>query len=460
MTHSFRKTRALIAILLMFAVLSLSSCASQSLMDGISVLLSYVDDDSAESGSESGSSPSDPNTPSDSAPSQDSQGGGNDDSNDNDSNDEESSVVIDQTIVNNTITIEGASSDLSAAASSALRSSVSVWCTFSSSIMGGTEKASAGSGVIYSFDPATGSALILTNYHVVYQKGMINNGISRNINLYLYGMEYTDYAIPATFVGGSIYYDIAVLQVKSNQLLREAAARGSVAAVTFADSDAISAGQTAMAIGNAKAGGISVTTGIVSVESEYLTMTAADDITELDARLIRVDTAVNSGNSGGGLFNDRGELIGIVNAKIISNGVENIGYAIPSSLVSAVADNIVDHCLNTSCRTVMRCLSDVTFKCSRYYTVYDTETGLLVRMEEIAVRSVTSGGLGATALKQGDRIVSVTVGSQTVTLTYQHQLIEALLGVRAGDTVSFRILRNGQEQTVSVTVTADHLSAY
>ena len=68
-----------------------------------------------------------------------------------------------------------------------------------------------------------------------------------------------------------------------------------------------------------------------------------------EMRVIRVDTAVNPGNSGGGLFNSKGELIGIVNAKIISSDVENIGYAIPSSVAINVADNIINHTFQLLC---------------------------------------------------------------------------------------------------------------
>ena len=64
----------------------------------------------------------------------------------------------------------------------------------------------------------------------------------------------------------------------------------------------------------------------------------ADGKTEVSLRVMRVDTAVNSGNSGGGLYNDEGNLIGIVNAKIVYDGVENIGYAISSSVAAAIAE--------------------------------------------------------------------------------------------------------------------------
>ena len=81
-------------------------------------------------------------------------------------------------------------------------------------------------------------------------------------------------------------------------------------------------------------------------------MTAADNRTEVSFRVMRVDAPVNSGNSGGGLFDGQGKLIGIVNAKIVDEGVENIGYAIPSNVAVSIANNIIDYCYRTDTERV------------------------------------------------------------------------------------------------------------
>ena len=86
-------------------------------------------------------------------------------------------------------------------------------------------------------------------------------------------------------------------------------------------------GDAVVAIGNPLGYGLSVTTGVVSRPTESVTF---DNTT---MTLLRTDAAVNSGNSGGGLFNLNGELVGIVNAKIAANTVDNVGYAIPSTTV-------------------------------------------------------------------------------------------------------------------------------
>jgi serine protease Do len=358
--------------------------------------------------------------------------------------------------INNDITINTDGTDLAAAANFGLRSIVSVYCTFSGIL--GNSGGSAGSGVIYKLDE-NGNAFVITNYHVVAKNGT-SNVISNKINLYLFGMEATEYGIPATYVGGSMNYDIAVLRVENSAVLKEAIAAGSVAAATLANSDKIAAGQSTIAIGNPEASGISVTTGIVSVDSEYIDMTGSDDVTPVSFRVIRTDTAVNSGNSGGGLFNGKGELIGIVNAKISSTDVENIGYAIPSNVARAIADNIIDFCYGKDCKTVMRGLLGITVTTNALSTKYNTETGVLERYEEIIVHEVNKGGLGETILKAGDILKTITLGERKVEITRQYHLIDAMLDVRVGDTVYMEILRNGEEITVSTVITEDCLVAY
>ncbi len=374
--------------------------------------------------------------------------------------------------VTNNITIEAGEQGTAAATAAGLRSAVSIYCAFTTTSGGSApwnpmpntqSYYTTGSGVLYQVE-SDGSAFVITNYHVVYDSSSDTaNHISDQIYLYLYGLEDEAYAIPASYVGGSANYDIAILRIDQSEVLKNAIASGSAAAVTIGNSDEIVPGETTIAIGNPSAtglSGISVTKGIVSVDSEYITMTAADNSGEVSFRVIRTDAPVNSGNSGGGLYNDRGELIGIVNAKINSSSLENIGYAIPSNVARAIADNIIDYCYGTDCETVMRGLLGITVTTSGMSTAYDPETGRLIRSEEVTVYEVTSGGLGESILQAGDVIKSITIGDQTVEVTRQYHLIDAMLDVRAGDTVSMRIVRNGEEMTVSTTMTEDCLAAY
>lgn len=362
--------------------------------------------------------------------------------------------------------ITGDGNDISAASARGLRSAVSILCAFTANRGsgyypgGGTrveEYYSAGSGVIYQMDKSEGDAFIITNYHVVYDvDSNTADGISDDISVYLYGSETEEGAISAAYVGGSMYYDIAVLRVEDSELLRASDA----CAADVADSDRVTVGESAIAIGNAKGYGISASLGVVSVDSEYITMTAADEETEVSFRVMRVDTAVNSGNSGGGLYDGEGNLIGIVNAKIIDDGVENIGYAIPSNIATSVADNVIDHCWGTSLSQVQRAVLGVTVTVEDSRAVYDASTGLVTVEETVSVYEVASGSLAASVLRTGDVLISATLNGETKNITRQHHVIDLMLDARAGDTVSLRILRGGTETTVSVTVTQACITEY
>ena len=355
------------------------------------------------------------------------------------------------------IVIEGAgASDVAFAAASGLRSSVNVCAVF------GNTGISTGSGVICKLDSGGASCFIITNFHVVYY----NNNISNDINIFLFGMQSSDYVIPATYVGGSAYYDIAVLRVENSQLLSACVKSGSVAAVTIADSDTINAGQTAIAIGapgisdSSALSSIAVTSGVVSVDSEYITMTSVNGVNDVKFRVVRIDTAVNSGNSGGGLFNSNGELIGIVNAKITKSDVENIAYAIPSNVAKAVANNIIDYCYGKSCKSVMRAMMGVTVEVSKLSTVYDTESGFLKSVEEISIQAVEKGSLSDGALVAGDIVRSVKIGNKTTDVTRMHHLIDAMLDARVGDEVITTVIRNGTQKQVKIIITEDCLTEY
>ena len=370
-----------------------------------------------------------------------------------------------------TINIENKDSSIAAATSLGLCAAVSITANFEKTYTnsyggffpgfgGGTTTTpykAEGSGVIYKIDRETGSAFIITNYHVVYDNASDSKtGISEDIEIYLYGGEEDGYAIPAEYVGGSLYYDIAVLYVKDCPALKNSAHN----APKIANSENVAVGTTAIAIGNPEGYGISASLGVVSVNSEYITMTAADGYNSVTFRVMRVDTAINSGNSGGGLYNERGELIGIVNAKIVDSKVENIGYAIPSNVAAAVADNIIDNCFEKENKTVMRALIGITLSSTDSMAVVDGELGIVKVKETVGVAEVSKDSVSYGILQVGDVFKSATLGDKTVEITRRHHIIDLMLDARAGDKVSFEILRGGEKMTVEVTITADSIAAY
>ena len=353
------------------------------------------------------------------------------------------------------------------AASKAMLSAVSIQCRFEvkkynfyGSYVGTEMTGSAGSGVIYKLDKEKGNAYIITNYHVVYHaQSVTQNKISDDINLFLYGMEYAtndggNYAIPATYVGGSMEYDIAVLKVEASTVLMSSNARSA----DVADSDGVSVLDTAIAIGNPDNGGLSATVGHINVDSEEIDVAFETESSTKAVRLrvMRTDAAVNSGNSGGGLFNDKGELIGIVNAKTADSEIENVGYAIPSNVAKAIADNAIHY----SDGAIYRGLLGITVGVSEYSTKYDTETGKLHRVEKVVVSEIADTSAVKDILKVGDVINSITVDGVKHEVTRIHHVVDSMLYAREGSSVTINVTRGTVSSDKSIVVTSDMISKY
>ncbi len=383
---------------------------------------------------------------------------------------EEVKQYINKTM-NGNITVEGGdnysitvntSSEDTASAAKALLSAVSITCDFEAVYdnypgVSSTEKRSSGSGVIYKLDKEHGEAYIITNYHVVYyENSKTANGISNDIKMYLYGQEGNEdeYGIDLEYVGGSMNYDIAILKTSSPSTLL---AQSNAMAVEFADSDEVAVLDRAIAIGNPEALGISATLGHINVDSEYITMEGADGVTTIQIRVMRMDTPVNSGNSGGGLFDSQGRLIGIVNAKLTDS--ENMSYAIPSNFVRYVAENILYYCDGTSYQHVYRCYLGITVEMARLYTEYDIETGKIYRREDVSVKEVTSGSLADGLIMAGDIINSISVDGASYDVTRMYIVTDSMLNARVGSSVVINVTRDGADMDITIPITSDSLTA-
>ena len=304
-----------------------------------------------------------------------------------------------------------------------------------------------GSGVIYKLDKAKGDAYVITNYHVVYNSASVaDNRISRDISLFLYGQENEQDAIKATYVGGSAYYDIAVLKVSGSAILKESIATEA----TLANSDKVSVLDTAIAIGNPAGMGISATAGRVSVDSETIALSITGG-SYVNMRVMRVDTAVNGGNSGGGLFDEKGNLIGIVNAKITDSSIENIAYAIPSNVAKHLAESI----LSSDKGVATRCILGVTPKVVSSKAVYDTETGKISIVEVVGIASISEGSVAIGVFEEGDIIKKMIIDGEEINITREFQVRESMFAARVGSTVIFKIERNGSPMELSFTITED-----
>ena len=320
------------------------------------------------------------------------------------------------------------------------------------------EQTYSGAGVIYEMDKEAGDAYIITNYHVVYEQDSIGNEsiphISDDIRVYLYGEYYLDQYIEAEYVGGAMDYDIAVIRIEGSERLKNSAAR----TVTPADSDELTAGETVYAIGNPDSQGVSVTRGIVSVPSEYIDILAADNRRTLNLLEIRVDAAVNHGNSGGGLYNIDGSLVGIVNARSEATGVEDFGYAIPVNLAIGVAQNIIDNAGMNDSKGALRATLGMTARVDARTSIFDEETGSSHIVEKVSVQEVTKGSPAEGKLREGDLLTDIRIeGGAEKTITRLHTVTTFLFNVRKGDTVIIGYERNGVSAEAHITFDRDEM---
>lgn len=315
---------------------------------------------------------------------------------------------------------------------------------------------SMGSGIIYSLDKKAGNAYIITNYHVLYSSSSTGkesiSHISDDIDIYLYGSVVEGRKIDVSYVGGAMEYDIAVLKVEGSEVLKESGAR----AATIGNSDAVVVGETVYAVGNPNADGFSVTSGIISVDAEYIDIALADDSDVVSMLEMRTDTPINHGNSGGGLYDGEGKLIGIVNARSESSGVENFGYVIPVNLAAAVAQNIIDNSAVNNSKGALRAMLGIQAQVTDSQGVYDEATGRAYVMQTVTVKEITSGSMAHGKLKTGDVLYSVQIGDgQERIITRMHMLTNALFDVRKGDTVTIKIARGEEIVTVEFVYSAN-----
>lgn len=258
----------------------------------------------------------------------------------------------------------------------------------------------AGSGVIY--DP---NGYIVTNYHVA-------NETRTSITVILYdGSQYE-----AQYIYGDELSDLAVIKIEKTDCDYAA----------FGDSDQMTYGDLVLAIGNAKGLGLSVTDGIISRPGESVTF---DDAT---MTLLRTSAAINNGNSGGGLFNLKGELIGIVNAKLASSSIDNIGYAIPSTTVVKCINDLKDYgyitgraCLGVSVDT-------------KQYTSWPYQYTLL---------QVTAISENGSAAGSGLRVGDILYQYQGTNISSYDVLTQQLTKYSVGDTIKLTVLRPTIELT-------------
>lgn len=271
----------------------------------------------------------------------------------------------------------------------------------------------AGSGFVISSD-----GYILTNYHVI-------DGVSDLKVTFQDGTSYD-----ATLVGGEEENDIAVLKIEAAGLTP----------VVIGDSGQLHVGDAVMAIGNPLGElTFTLTQGVVSALDRPITMSGGTVM-----NMIQTDTAINSGNSGGPLFNMYGEVIGITSAKLSNSTnaseatIEGLGFAIPTNDIMDMVTSIIEHGYVTGKPYLGVTLATVTESDAQRY-------GMALG---VYVNSVEEGSAAAKAgLVQGDIITAI--GDTQVSQI--SDLKTALRGYKAGQTATLTLDRSGKIASVDIT---------
>lgn len=266
----------------------------------------------------------------------------------------------------------------------------------------------AGSGVIISQD-----GYILTCAHVV-------DGAT-SVKVQLQNGETYD----ASIVGSDATSDIAVIKIEATGLT----------SAVIGDSDALAVGETVVAVGN-PLGTLSntVTDGIISALNREVT------VEDNDMTLLQTNASISPGNSGGGLFNANGELIGIVNAKSSYSEAEGIGFAIPIDSAMEIAQQLIEN------GAVIRPALGV-----KILDVMDANTAnqLGVSATGVYVVEVTAGGgAEAAGVQAGDRIIAV----DDTAVSSSNSVKSYLADKQVGDTVNLQVEREGKVLTLTVTL--------
>ena len=273
-----------------------------------------------------------------------------------------------------------------------------------------TTSAASGSGFILTAD-----GYVLTNYHVIES--------SNSISVTLYDGKSYD----AALIGYDESSDIAVLKIDAEGLTP----------VVLGDSDNLNVGDSVVAIGNPLGElTFSLTSGAVSALNREITLSNS-----VTMNLIQTDCAINSGNSGGALFNLYGEVIGITNAKYSGSGsgasIDNIGFAIPINHVRGIVESIIENGYVAK-PYIGVTVSDVSEETMGY--------GLPAGA---AVKAVSEDSPAEKAGLQVNDIITAVNGKE---ISGRTGLSEAVSAASVGDTLTLTVYRQGNTISVDVTV--------
>jgi len=269
----------------------------------------------------------------------------------------------------------------------------------------------AGSGVIISQD-----GYIITNAHVILDENMQNVADTVTVRL-TSGEEYK-----AEVECYDADEDIAIIKIDASGLTP----------ARVGDSDKLVVGEELVIVGNplGELGG-SVSNGIVSATEREI------QVGGVTMHLIQTNAAVNPGNSGGGMFNMKGQLVGIVNAKSSGSGIEGLGFAIPINQALTVTEQLLTYGYVRGKPMIGVSFEDVSG--SNYFFYYSVKAG-------VYVRSLTKG-MNDDVLKEGDRIIAVN-GEE---ISSSEDIKAIIYASNIGDKLTFQLYRDNKLMEVEVT---------
>lgn len=320
------------------------------------------------------------------------------------------------------INLEEYSNTATSVASTVLPSVVGITVNYSvSSFFGESEAKATGSGIILSND-----GYIVTNNHVIASESsssfyQITEANSITVKLYNDSNEYE-----AKVVGKDKYTDLAILKIEAENLIP----------AKIGNSEDLTVGEFAMAIGNPLGLDTTVTSGIISALNREVTDDEGNTYTT-----IQTDAAINSGNSGGALVNSKGELIGINSLKLSGSGVEGIGFAIPISSVTNVINQLISN--GSVIRPYIGIAgSDISESIATRYNI----------PQGVYIESVEENSPAAEAkLKKGDIITAIN-DNEIKTIS---ELNKIKYTYNIGDTITLTVHRDNKDEKIDIKLTEE-----
>lgn len=285
------------------------------------------------------------------------------------------------------------------------------------------ETYSEGSGVVYM--KSNNKGYIVTNNHVVSGSDavevMMENGKTINANI----------------VGTDATTDLAVLSIDAKYVTQMA---------QFGDSKTLQAGQTVIAIGSPLGSeyASTVTQGIISAPSRTITTSSANQQT-----VIQTDAAINPGNSGGALVNSAGQVVGVNSMKLAQSSdgtsVEGMGFAIPSNEVVNIVNQLVKNGKITRPELGVRVIA-----LNGIPNAYRTRLGIHSSLKQgIYIASVTKNSSADKAGLKAKDVITKVDGKKITDIASLHSI---LYSHKVNDTVNVTVNRNGNTQTIKVTL--------